>query len=482
MNYQNNKRLQILHEDRKPVVAGKFYPSTSTELKQEIKTIFDESPNYFISEELRAIIVPHAGYVFSGTVAGTAYKALKKYDTPVNVFIIGSSHHVHFGGASIYNKGDYITPVGKVSVNRDIANKLFKSNENISYVPEAHNLEHTIEVQLPFLQYLYGDALRIVPIIVGTQSIKVCQSIGKTLKPYFKHENLFVISSDFSHYPSYHDAKYCDALTAKSILSNNTTELLKTIETIKSKKLEDLATPICGLSAILTLLSITENEKVNYKLFDYKNSGDHPYFGDKTRVVGYWSIGVTSKAKELVLSQNEKETLLEIARDAIYNQLNIRKIRNQYQVEESSILNDRLGVFVSLYVKNKLRGCIGRFINDIPLHKLTAKMSVAAATVDSRFNPIKVNEMNDLKIEISVLSELDKVQDIREIIPGKHGIYLLKDNRSGTFLPQVAEKNNWDTEEMLAQCTEIKLGLEREDWKDAEIFKYTALVFSNGAD
>lgn len=477
---QHKNNIQVLENDRKPVVAGKFYPASAQELKQDIKTILKESPKFHVDNPLRAIIVPHAGYIFSGHVAGSAFNALKKYDTPVNIFIIGSSHNVSFGGASIYNKGDYITPLGKVKVNKDISNQLFKLNKNISFNAEAHICEHTIEVQLPFLQVLYGDNIQIIPIIIGSNNKTVLKSVALSLKPYMKAENLFIVSTDFSHYPSYHDAVKSDGLIAKSILKNDPEVFIDAKKKAESLNYENLVTSICGSSSVLTLLYMTQDQPYKYKLFEYKNSGDHLYFGDKTRVVGYWSIGVTNTVVPFHLNADERHSLLQIAHRTLHKYIGEHDIDPVDGIEISKKIKTALGAFVSIYVKGKLRGCIGRFNPKIPLYKLVSKMAIAAATADSRFTQIKAAELDDLKIEISVLTPMNKVHDIREIKLGKHGVYIKHGVRAGTFLPQVADNNNWTLEEFLGHCARDKAGIGWDGWKSADVYKYEAIVFKDG--
>lgn len=477
-SFQKNN-LRILENDRKPVVAGKFYPSSAEELKRDITRIFNESPSFQIEQPLRAIIVPHAGYIFSGHVAGSAYNSLKKFDAPVNIFMIGSSHSVSFEGASIYNKGDYVTPLGKVKVNKEIANQLFKSNKNISFNPEVHTSEHTLEVQLPFLQVLYGNDIQIVPIIVGSKNKEVIKSIALHLKAYMKSDNLFVISSDFSHYPSYHDAKLSDGMIAKSILKNDPETFLLTKKYVEDLDYKNLVTSVCGSTAILTLLYMTQNEPYHYKLFEYLNSGDHVYFGDKTRVVGYWSIGVTRKRELFHLSASDRNTLLKIAHNTIKKYITGVDSNPIENIPINETLSQPVGAFVSVYINGKLRGCIGRFSPDLPLYKVVQKMALSAATSDTRFTPVKPDELTDLNLEISVLTPLDKVNDIREIKLGKHGVYIRQDNKAGTLLPQVATKNNWTLEEFLGRCARDKAGIGWDGWKRAEIYKYEAIIFKD---
>ena len=180
--------LSNLHALRPSAVAGKFYSKDKTELSSEIKKLLQDAPTQ-TKQNINAIIVPHAGYVFSADVAATAYKTLnKKYK---RIFLIGSSHYVSFNGASIYNIGDYQTPLGTLHVDIDLASKIIQKSSYFRFNPMAHDKEHSLEVQLPFLQTLYGDDLSIIPIIIGTNKTNTIKRIAEVLQPYFNDDNLF---------------------------------------------------------------------------------------------------------------------------------------------------------------------------------------------------------------------------------------------------------------------------------------------------
>ena len=216
--------------DRQPAVAGQFYPASREELNSTLKQLFSKAVPSRNIKDVIAIISPHAGYVFSGEVAASSFNQLdteKKYE---NIFVLGSSHYVAFDGASIYSQGNFITPFGTIKVNTELANQLINKNSIFSNRTDAHAREHSLEVQLPFLQYLLKKDFRIVPIILGTQSPETCKRIAETLKPYLNSKNLFVISTDFSHYPSYDDAKNVDKSTADAILTNSPENLIRSSE------------------------------------------------------------------------------------------------------------------------------------------------------------------------------------------------------------------------------------------------------------
>ena len=275
--------MENLNAQRACAVAGSFYSDDKTELSTQIKSLL-QTATKFEEQDVQAIIVPHAGYVFSAQTAATAYATLsKKYK---NIFLIGSSHHVSFDGASIYNIGNYKTPLGEIQTNHTIVSQLMK-NSLFTYNRDAHTKEHTLEVQLPFLQTIYGDELNIIPIIMATQNMESIIEISKVLKPYFDDkDNLFVISTDLSHYPDYEDANVVDKRTLNALTQNNPQEFINTIVKNEGSQTKGLVTSACGWSSLLVLLNMTKDENYKYEIVEHKNSGDTQY-GDKNRVVGY---------------------------------------------------------------------------------------------------------------------------------------------------------------------------------------------------
>ncbi len=466
--------LQLLHASPRPsAVAGSFYSNNNVELSASIISALQNSKT-FPKENIKALIVPHAGYIFSGDVAAEGYATLhRKYK---NIFIIGSSHSMNFDGASLYSAGNYITPLGEIKVNQTIVSELINGSRYFSFNPEAHKKEHTIEVQLPFLQNIYGDTLSIVPIVIATSNLETIQEIAKKLKPYFNDENLFIISSDLSHYPSYSDANTIDKQTLDSIESGSAKEFLKTLVKNEELNIAQLQTLACGWSSILTLLYLTQNAHYKYELLKYKNSGDTS-FGDKKRVVGYSAFRVFKKNSDFFLNDKERKELREIAKLSLYEAtINNKEI----SIDESRItskLKEPLGAFVTLYKNGKLRGCIGTFEPNEPLYKVVMNMAVASAKFDSRFQEVTPDELKDIEIEISVLTPRKKINSLDEIVLGTHGIYIQKGVKNGTFLPQVASQMQWSVEEFVGNCAKDKVGISFDGYKDAEIFTFEAIVF-----
>jgi AmmeMemoRadiSam system protein B/AmmeMemoRadiSam system protein A len=476
---QQNKGLI----DQGPVVAGQFYPADRAELQTMLKSLFASAKPDKQDGEVLAIISPHAGYVFSGQVAASAFNQVdpeKEYKT---IFVIGSSHQALFNGASIYNKGNFITPLGTIKVDLELADKLISENPVFISKTDAFSREHSLEVQLPFLQVYMKKDFRIIPIILGTQNPADTKKIAAALLPFFTPENLFVFSSYFSHYPDYQNAVNIDKLTTDAIISKSPEKFTKAIQSNENKAIPNLSTSACGWTSLLTLLYMVEKSPGTEIIkIDYQNSGDTKY-GDKQRVVGYNALIVTLKKessqalKNFSVSEPDKKILLEIARSSIEYFLANNKFSAIDAGPLSETLKTPVGVFVTLTKNGNLRGCIGRMVAGPPLYKVVQEMAVSAATNDYRFDKVSMAEMKDIEIEISVLSPLKKIKSIDEIEMKKHGIYLKKGSQSGTFLPQVAEQTGWTKEEFLGHCARDKAGIGWEGWRDAEIFTYEAFIF-----
>jgi MEMO1 family protein len=474
-------RAQEPAVDRLPVVAGQFYPAKEAELRTNLRDLFARAEPPVRSENVFAVIAPHAGYVYSGAVAASAYNQLdpdKKYD---NIFVLGSSHNVAFDGASIYSQGDFITPLGRVKVNRELAGELIAGHPVFSNRTDAHAREHSLEVQLPFLQYRLKKEFRIVPIVLGTDNPETCSKIADALRPFLDKSSLFVISTDLSHYPSYKDARLADSLVLAGITARSSAAFLRALAANEKKTIPNLATSACGWTSVLTFLTMIEGAPdVDARLIRYANSGDTEY-GEKDRVVGYGAVAFSKKSRgsgsDFKLPESDKTALLAIARRTIETWIASGALPKIDTVKLTTAAKTNCGAFVTLNKSGDLRGCIGRFDASEPLYKVVQEMAVAAATEDSRFEPVTGGEVPGLHIEISVLTPMRRISSIDEIVLGKHGIYIKKGYRSGTFLPQVASDTHWTKEEFLGHCARDKAGIGWDGWKDAELYVYEALVF-----
>lgn len=472
--------------DRRPVAAGRFYSADKETLTRDIRQLFEncvKSPGNLM---VRAVVTPHAGYVFSGKVAASAFSTVDRNATIKNIFIIGSSHVMAFEGASVYNTGDFITPLGKLKVNMEIANKLKSENRLFNFPVTAHSQEHSIEVQIPLIQYYFTSDPMIVPIIIGTNNTGNIKKIAEILKPWFVPENLFVISSDFSHYPDYMNANEIDNYTANSLISGNSQIFLEALKKNSAKNIPGLSTSMCGWTSGLLLLYLAEGiNNLEFKRIDYCNSGDSR-FGSKDEVVGYHAIALIEKkiksgsnnnmADEISFTREEKDKLLDIARNSIRSMLYDKKRLSIDNGNLPDLFYMPLGAFVTLKINGKLRGCIGRFTSSDPLYKVVMESALSSAFDDNRFSPLTEDEFEKTDIEITVLGPLKKIDNIKDIVLGKHGIYIKKEFRSGTMLPQVATENGWNVEEFLGYTSRDKAGIGWEGWKNAEIFIYEGIV------
>lgn len=468
---------------RKPAVAGSFYPASASEIQSMIGPWLHPVAD---GPAPQAVIVPHAGYVYSGEVAASAFNRIPRGHAYKRIFLLGPSHRVGFNAASVQTQFPYAeTPLGQVPVDIEVGKELISNGDGaFIFRADAHDREHCLEVQLPFLQTLFKEVPPIVPIVIGSQRLDVLEKLAEVLEPYYNEENLFIISSDFSHYPSYEDAKKSDLFMAEAITTGGLEEFLDALRQVNKMDYAGEDTAACGANAIATLLSMMDAQGRGYFQAEhvmYRNSGDSVY-GDKDRVVGYNSIVFTRKEKAadvpgdhlFSFSQEEKAAMIATARSAIYSALHLPYDGDARPV---GILKESgYGVFVTLHLNGRLRGCIGRFTSDDTLAETIRDMAQSAAFDDPRFPSLSRNEAPQIDIEVSVLSPLKKIDSIDEFKLGRDGIYIIKGRHHGTFLPQVAEETGWDTEQFLGHCARDKAGIGWDGWKDADLYTYQTEV------
>ncbi len=455
---------------REPVFAGMFYPSNRDTLARQINSYMEEAEKNQsrIRQHIFGIISPHAGYEYSGKVAAYGFSQLKgkSYKT---VIIIGSSHQVPFRGVSVYPGGQWRTPLGVVSVDSDFVQALMKECRQIKTYPAPFANEHSLEVQLPFLQSVLKD-FRIVPLITGgmdkNEYGQYVDGIVNLIKKRPK-DILIVASSDMSHFHDYNTARSIDAITMRHIDEMDAEGL---IEDMDSGRCE-----LCGGHGVVMLIMIARRINGEVKKLNYMNSGD--VAGDRRRVVGYSSFAFFYRDEAGSIDKKGQKMLIDIARKTLEEYV-IKERIPEFDIKDRQLLEKR-GVFVTLKKKGELRGCIGYIQPVLPLHKAVVDMTVAASTRDMRFIPVHKGELKDIKIEISVLSPLKPIHDIQEIETGRHGLYIKKGNYSGLLLPQVAKELGWDREEFLRQ-TCVKAGLYRNAWKDkkTEIYTFEAQIIT----
>jgi MEMO1 family protein len=454
---------------RKPIYAGSFYPADRSTLDRVVGGFLKraEEKGERTSPAVFGILAPHAGYEYSGQVAAHAYAQVKGTDYST-VILIGPSHQVAFKGISVYTSGPWETPLGTVQMDTETAHALMQRCTSIKPYPEAFAREHSLEVELPFLQKAL-KSFRLVPLVTGAMEDGDYQSLARALTEVLRSKptrTLIVVSSDMSHYHSYNEATTMDKLALRDIEGLHVAGL--------RNRLRDGDSELCGAPGVITLMMVAQRLDGSARALTYANSGD--VTGDKGRVVGYGAVAF-SLPKSSDLNRGEQDLLLSIARKTLEACAATERIP-EFTIKEKR-LQEKRGAFVTLTKKGQLRGCIGYVIPVAPLHKAVSDMAVAASTQDPRFQPVSGDEVKDVDIEISVLSPLRLIQNIDEIEVGNHGLYVVQGNRSGLLLPQVAAQYMWSKEEFLRQ-TCFKAGLPAHAWKDpaTQIYTFSAQVFS----
>lgn len=485
----NSLRSQDRGPDRRAAAfAGTFYPADKDALVSQLEELFGEAaqaiPNGKTDDSagiVQTIIVPHAGYDYSGMVSAAGYLSMPRSADYKNIFIITTSHRQEFEGISICKAGSYGTPLGDVQVNRQIASTLINQYPNIIYRPAAHEREQGIEVQLPFIQYHFHNTPPVVPIVLGSSSLESARELATALMPWFTPENLFIISADFSRYPSYKDAVSIDKSSAAAVMSGNPETFYNTLRNLSNSQAGNLSTPCGDWSAIMTLLYMGHHRNdVVFNPMLYRNSGDSP-LGNRQRVVGYWAIkGEKNPRVEetLELTMEEKTVLLKIARSTLESYSATETIPEVNRENITPALKKSATILVSLYLGDRERGRLEILSPAMPLIAFVQEMTIASATLDDRFAPVEHSELEYINIEISVLTSIHRIESIDEIDPANHGIYMVKDGQSGIYLPGRAIMEGWSTEELLGHCAREKAALDWDDWKDAELYIFEAITFS----
>ncbi|OYD17214.1 hypothetical protein CH333_01595 [candidate division WOR-3 bacterium JGI_Cruoil_03_44_89] len=470
---------------REPAVAGKFYPYNLRELKIDIRKFLDNADDLAIKGKIRGLICPHAGYSFSGQTAAHAYRQIEE-KTYKTVVVIGPSHHAYFNGVSIQPEGYFRTPLGSVEIDKEFIEHLYKKLDFAGYVEEADTVEHSVEVEIPFLQYVLGE-FKLVPIVMGNQSMNIVSELASALASLSDDDVLLVASSDLYHGNDYTECKR-KVNTAVELIGDFDAEGFHRAATEGG----NLA---CGYGPITTVMLACKGVEANHIVMTgVTNSSDVTGTSAPGRyVVGYSSFviykaieggketqkgsaEVKTKKQEgrSVLTKEERETLLAIARRSIENAAKGQSLPRAKT--EFPVLKEMKGAFVTIEKNGRLRGCIGYIYPIKPLCETINEMARQAAIADPRFPPLKENELDDIKIEISVLSPLKRIKDIEEIEVGKHGLYIVKGHFSGLLLPQVATNYGWDIETFLEEVS-MKAGLPPYAWKNAELYIFEAEVF-----
>ncbi|MGD0785874.1 MAG: AmmeMemoRadiSam system protein B [Sedimentisphaerales bacterium] len=487
-------------------LAGQWYPADANTLKNDIAKLFQKS-DIKPDEDTIALILPHAGYQYSGRTAAMGLQTLgKQYK---RIIIIGPSHYAPIEDVLSVPQADiYQTPLGKVALDVDFINKLLKYPQFQS-IEQANLPEHSTQIQVPLLQYVQKD-FKLVPIVAGQCSGQTISKVASILKGMIDNDTLIIASSDFTHYgPSYDYVPF----------KNNIPQQLKDLDMGAYKFIEKLdcngfmdyrkktGDTICGYIPISILLSMLDKSSLP-QLINYSTSGQ--LTGDFNNSVSYFSIafsgqwskslpvkqqstvsGSTQEDKQQSsvtgLTQDDKKQLLTLARNALVLVTEKRQTLKVSDADFSSQLKRPGAAFVTLNKlagsaapgshKYQLRGCIGDIFPRQPLYNSVIYNTILAARNDTRFVPVVSDELKDIKIEISVLTAPQPVASAEEIRVGIDGVVLKIGERSAVFLPQVATEQNWTREEMLKNLS-IKAGLSPDAWEHgADFLTFQAEVF-----
>jgi len=478
-------------ETKSPNVAGAFYPDNPRELSQMIELFLKEANPQPLKTNIFALISPHAGYGYSGAIAAYGYKLIqgKPYKT---VVVIGPSHYYGFSGVSVFPEGKFSTPLGEIEIDKEVTQKLLNKDKDIFFEPRAFQKEHSVEVQLPFLQKVLSNAstalsislehsrradFKIVPIVMGDCELATCKKLASLLKEAIggRQDILIIVSTDMYHGYDYQEAQLIDNLTITYLKSMDAEGLYYGL---REGKLQ-----LCGGFPAVSVL-ILAKELGHKKLEVLKHTNSAEVTGKKTK--GIWTVGYVScvidqeneKGAVAMLNNEQRRKLLEIARKSVEAYL---KTGKKIELTETDpLLLKEMGAFVTLREHGELRGCIGNLMGNKPLYLTIRDMAVEAATADPRFPPVQLTELENIDIEISVLSPLERIDSADKIQLGVHGVLVKRGFNSGVFLPQVATETGWTKEEFLSNLCAHKAALPPEAWKDksTELYIFSAEVFS----
>jgi hypothetical protein len=477
-------------EVRPPVVAGQFYPDSASVLKLAVEKFLEDALPPQVKKPL-AIVVPHAGYIYSGQICADGWNQARGggYDV---IVILGTNHTVaSLRKIALYPGGGFRTPLGTAVVDRDLTAAIKAASSDCVLDGEPHAREHSIEVQVPFAQVLFPQA-KIVAAIVGEADAALSNRFGAALASVLKGRRVLIVaSSDLSHYPSAKDAEATDMKTLEAVATLDPAMLHTTVQTQMARRIQNLSTCACGEAPIMAAMAAAKAMgATGGRIVSYAHSGNIP-IGERERVVGYGAVVLAADLKKeapavrpaeaktadaSIIGPADRKYLLRLARETISRYLTIKMV--PLPRLSSPLLREPRGVFVTLKKRGDLRGCIGRMVPDRPLGELVGMVALQSAFEDPRFSPVTSGELADLEIEISVLTPMKPVSGPNDIVVGRDGVLLQKGGRSAVFLPQVAPEQGWGRDEMLGHLSR-KAGLPANAWREgANFLTFQAIVFS----
>lgn len=475
---------------RQPAVAGQFYPSDLVQLSTAIDDYLDDAVTPIDGRPI-AIVCPHAGYIFSGQIAADAYRQASAYDYDL-VVILGANHTTAgFAKVSVYPGRGYMTPFGIAEIDVDLAEELIDADDDFTFHETIHNREHSVEVQIPFIQRVFPNA-KILPAVVGTPDRKLCVKFGEALARAIEGRSALIVAScDLSHFPTYEDAKRVDKTTLEAMATLDVKTFQTTCRQQLTEGVSNLSTSACGEASVTAaIVAARKLGATRGRIISYANSGDVSV-GDRSRVVGYGAVAfvkysdtdapqpwepVEKPVGNVGLTADHEDALLSFARKTIRQYLTSGTTPLARGFDP--VLESEKGVFVTLRKQDRLRGCIGHMADDLPLCQAVGYCALQAAFNDRRFSPVELDELADIEIEVSVLTPFQPVDGYEDIQIGRDGVLLEKDGRSAVYLPSVAVEQGWNREEMLSHLC-VKAGLPADGWKKGtHFYTFQATSFS----
>jgi AmmeMemoRadiSam system protein B/AmmeMemoRadiSam system protein A len=462
-----------------------WYTADPNTLRGQIDNLFNNAQTEPI-ENVVALILPHAGYRYSGQTAVTGLKTLnKKYQ---RIVVIGPSHRVSMGEMlSVPRATHYQTPLGQIPLDTDFINELLKY-PFFQNVPQAHQYEHSVQIELPLLQEDIKD-FKLVPIVAGQCSLETIEKAAAVLAGLVDEKTLVIASSDFTHYgSSYEYTPFSENIPEN--IKKLTMGAYQYIAALDAKGFleykERTGATICGFVPIAVLLSMLD-ESSQAHLIQYADSSQQS--GDYSNCVSYLSIAFSGKWKisakiapktnNLQLTEQDKQQLLILAKKTIDYAVKNRKVPqvSELGVTISDSMTSPRAAFVTLKKNNLLRGCIGDIFPRQPLYMSVLINAINACFNDTRFPQVTEDDLGDITIEISALTVPQPIASPDQIRIGIDGVILNKNGHTAVFLPQVAPEQGWNVAQMLTQLS-LKAGLPADAWKEGASFQvFQAVVF-----
>ncbi len=468
----------------KSSIAGSWYSDNANELRSQIAGFLAKA-QVEPRQDVIALVLPHAGYAYSGPTAAYGIKSLgRNYK---RVVVIGPTHRLPLEDAlSVPRATHYETPLGQIALDVEFIDKLLQYPVFQS-VPAAHQGEHSVEIEVPLLQYKLGD-FKLVPIVAGQCSCEATAEAGKILASLIDADTLVVASSDFTHYgPQYRYVPFKENIPEGiKKLDMGAFELIRKLDASGLLNYRDeVHATICGCVPIAVLLEMLGKD-TKVELLRYATSGEA--MGDYANSVSYlavafegaWAVAAApTQVRQPTLTAEDKKLLLDLARKTIRYALDHQKVPEPSDLNftPTESMKPPRGAFVTLKKNGQLRGCIGDIFPQRPLYKSVIANAIYAAFGDRRFQQLRSDEYDQIKIEISALTPPTPVASAQDIRIGTDGMVLRKNGRSAVFLPQVASEQGWDLETTL-QHLSVKAGLPADAWKQNATFEvFQADVF-----